>query len=179
MHSRIFKSLFNFLYTQNVPVELKVICLRVLTQILQEKGLPANDIRSSDPMQMRDTMASEMSQLLVSAQKSPVTLSSPYLQSLVELMVEMKRSLQSSSLFSLNEVKTSSLSNPSSFENLLELSSLLPGIKEKNCLKLPNSFLMEASKHLQSTEEQVKKKKNLSIFSFLKKTSFFSILDFY
>lgn len=149
LHSRIFKHLFTFLYTPNIPLELKVIIVRLLTQILQEKGLAPNDIRSSDPMQMREMMASEMFQLLqqVEVEQSPIRFSSPYLQSLAELMVEMKRSSQS--LF-----PSGGNFSHAAFDNLIELSNVLPNSGEKS-LRFSAYLLSEAKKTVQPIEEQV------------------------
>jgi hypothetical protein len=88
---QIFKAIFEYLYSSNIPVSLKVILLRLLSKLLQSKASAVDNeqIRKSDPQRMRDVLKSELDSLLKESNRS--TLTSTYIQALSELIVNMKK----------------------------------------------------------------------------------------
>eukprot|EP01114_Cavostelium_apophysatum_P014886 TRINITY_DN3963_c0_g1_i3.p1 TRINITY_DN3963_c0_g1~~TRINITY_DN3963_c0_g1_i3.p1 ORF type:complete len:4002 (+),score=1092.69 TRINITY_DN3963_c0_g1_i3:116-12121(+) len=168
LHFRVFKLLFNYLYSESpkgsLPVQLRVVILRMLTRILQAKGLPADDIRNSDPMRIRDTLLQEMEGLLKSTPRAD--LSSPYLQSLVELMVEMRRSLIGQSLTKSSPTKMNSAllfdkKNPSVyprdmtlFDQLAELNSVILALLIRDKRPIPSMFVYSAWKSMDAVIDE-------------------------
>eukprot|EP01119_Soliformovum_irregulare_P002830 TRINITY_DN1308_c1_g1_i2.p1 TRINITY_DN1308_c1_g1~~TRINITY_DN1308_c1_g1_i2.p1 ORF type:complete len:2755 (-),score=1130.06 TRINITY_DN1308_c1_g1_i2:303-7640(-) len=144
--SRTFKTLFHYLYTFNLPVSLKVIIVRMLTRILGVSGIQPDDVRSSDPRKMRETMKQEMETLITSTSRDE--LSSPYLQSLAELMVEMRRNMGNSV-----EIPPSGYRNMSLFDKLFEASQLVRCFNLK--MSLPIHLITEAVRNVdQKPSEQ-------------------------
>lgn len=159
----IFKKLFNYLYAFDIPIPLKVMVMRLMTGVLQVAGLPPDNIRSSDPMRMRDTMKEEMEQLFkpiesLSQEKkdmASVQSSSPYLQTLVELMAEIHTGLRNREKSEANE-EPHEVGYPKSiklFDTVLEFLSIIDCYKAKN--QFPFPLIYEGWKHLDQKIETV------------------------
>jgi hypothetical protein len=150
--TRTFKALFLYLYAAQVPVTQRVVVIRLLTTILQKAGLPEENIRSSDPRKMRETLRREMDDLLKTTSKQ--NLSSPYLQSLVELMTEVRLAMKTDSIGSLSISSPPLSSSPATpypiemplFDRVVELTKIIRCFMTRS--SLPPPFLQSTLKIL-------------------------------